>query len=103
VAHEIPHELGDFAILLNAGYSRGRALPRNSVSESAGLVGALSAVSALHHLPMWPPYFLAFASASFIYVAMADLMPEMRRGAIDIAPHWQVALIVAGALTVAVV
>jgi zinc and cadmium transporter len=102
LAHEIPHELGDFAILLNAGYSRRRALWLNSLSESAGLVGAVAAVNTLRRLPMWSPYFLAFASASFVYVAMADLMPEMHRGAVDVAPRWQVALMTAGALTVAI-
>lgn len=102
LAHEIPHELGDFAILLNAGYSRGRALLLNSLSESAGLVGALAAVISLRYLPMLSQYFLAFASASFVYVAMADLMPEMHRGGVDVAALWQVVLVTAGALTVAV-
>ena len=102
LAHEIPHEVGDFAILLNAGYSRKRALLLNSLSESTGIAGALVSVSALQRLPMWSPYFMAFASASFVYVAMTDLMPEMHRGTIDVAPRWQVALIVAGVLTVAI-
>jgi zinc and cadmium transporter len=101
LAHEIPHELGDFAILLNAGYSRRHALLLNSLSESAGLVGALAAVSFLRRLPMLSPHVLAFASASFVYVAMTDLMPEMHRGAIDVAPLSQVVLIAAGVLTVA--
>jgi len=90
LAHEIPHELGDFAILLNAGYSRRRALMLNSLSEIAGLVGDLTAVNTLRRLPRLSPHFLAFSSASFVYVAMADLMPEMHRGAIDVAPRWQV-------------
>jgi len=102
LAHEIPHELGDFAILLNAGYSRTRALVLNGLSESAGLVGALAAVVCMRQLPMLAPHFLAFASASFVYVAMADLIPEMHRGSIHLAAPWQVALIGAGALTVAV-
>jgi zinc and cadmium transporter len=102
LAHEIPHELGDFAILLNAGYSRTRALVLNALSESAGLVGAFAAVGCLRQLPMLAPHFLAFASASFVYVAMADLIPEMHRGSIHIAATWQVTLVAAGVLTVAV-
>lgn len=102
LADEIPHELGDFAILLNAGYSRTRALVLNGLSESAGLVGAFAAVVCLNQLPMWAPHFLAFASASFVYVAMADLIPEMHRGSIHIAAPWQVTLVAAGVLTVAV-
>ncbi len=102
LAHEIPHELGDFAILLNAGYSRTRALVLNGLCESAGLVGAFAAVVCLNQLPMLAPHFLAFASASFVYVAMADLIPEMHRGSIHIAAPWQVTLVAAGVLTVAV-
>lgn len=102
LAHEIPHELGDFAILLNAGYSRTRALLWNSLSESAGVVGAVVAVVCLGQLPMLAPHFLAFASASFVYVAMVDLIPEMHHGIIHISTPWQVALVTGGVLTVAV-
>jgi zinc and cadmium transporter len=102
LAHEIPHELGDFAILLNAGYSRTRALVLNGLSESAGLVGAFAAVVFLGQLPMLAPHFLAFASASFVYVAMADLIPEMHRGSIHVSAPWQVALVTGGVLTVVV-
>jgi zinc and cadmium transporter len=102
LAHEIPHELGDFAILLNAGYSRTRALVLNGLSESAGLVGAFAAVVFLGQLPMLAPHFLAFASASFVYVAMADLIPEMHRGSIHVSAPWQVALVAGGVLTVVV-
>jgi zinc and cadmium transporter len=102
LAHEIPHELGDFAILLNAGYSRRRALVLNGLSESAGLLGAFAAVVCLRQLPTLAPQFLAFASASFIYAAMADLIPEMHRGSIHISAPWQVTLVAAGVLTVAV-
>ena len=72
----------------------------NGLSESAGLVGAFAAVVCLRQLPMLAPHFLAFASASFVYVAMADLIPEMHRGSIYIAAPWQVTLVAAGVLTV---
>jgi zinc and cadmium transporter len=100
LAHEIPHELGDVAILLDAGYSRRRALLLNGLSDSAGLVGGLVAVVSLRHLPTWSPYFLAFSSASFVYVALVDLMPEMHRGGIDVPALGQVALLIAGVLTI---
>jgi zinc transporter ZupT len=48
------------------------------------------------------PHFLAFASASFVYVAMADLIPEMHRGSIHVSAPWQVVLVAGGVLTVAV-
>jgi zinc and cadmium transporter len=74
----------------------------NGLSESAGLVGAFAAVVFLGQLPMLAPHFLAFASASFVYVAMADLIPEMHRGSIHVSAPWQVALVTGGVLTVVV-
>jgi len=71
-AHEIPQEVGDFAILLHAGYSRSRALFLNVLSSLASAAGAVAAIVAFDTLPPLLPYFLALASASFLYVAMAD-------------------------------
>ena len=73
-AHEIPQEVGDFAILLHAGYSRGRALLLNVLS----------------------------AAASFLYVAMADLIPGLHRGRTDASSMRQILLIAAGIATMLV-
>ena len=100
LAHEIPHEVGDFAILLHAGYSRGRALAYNAVAEAAGLVGAAVAYLFLDSMPHIAPYFLAFATASFLYVAMSDLIPDLHRGTFDVNPVRQVLLVAAGIATV---
>jgi zinc and cadmium transporter len=70
-AHEIPQEIGDFAILLHAGYSRSRALMLNVLSAGASAVGAIVAFFALDVLPSTLPYVLVLAAASFLYVAMA--------------------------------
>src|SRR5688572_28844854 len=79
-AHEIPQEVGDFAILLHAGYSRGRALLLNLMSALASAAGAVAAMVAFNVVPLILPYFLALAAASFLYVAMADLIPGLHRG-----------------------
>ncbi len=100
LAHEIPHEVGDFAILLHSGYSRSRALAFNAAAEAAGLAGAAVAVVFLDSLPRIAPYFLAFATASFLYVAMSDLIPDLHRGTFDDNPVRQVLLVVAGIATV---
>jgi len=100
LAHEIPHEVGDFAILLHSGYSRSRALMYNAVAEGAGLVGAALAFTFVDALPRLAPYFLAFATASFLYVAMADLIPDLHRGTFDDNPVRQVLLVGAGIGTV---
>jgi zinc and cadmium transporter len=98
-AHEIPQELGDFAILLHAGYSRGRALLLNVMSAGASALGAIAAFAAFDYVPMLQPYFLSMAAASFLYVAMADLIPGLHRGRTDASSMRQVVLIAAGIAT----
>jgi zinc and cadmium transporter len=95
-AHEIPQELGDFAILLHAGYSKGRALMLNVLSGLSSAVGAIAAFLAFDIIPTMRPYCLALAAASFLYVAMADLIPGLHRGRTDAASLRQVLLIGAG-------
>jgi zinc and cadmium transporter len=92
-AHEIPQEVGDFAILLHAGYSRRRALLLNVTSGLASAVGALVALFALKLVPVVLPYCLALAAASFLYVAMADLIPGLHRGRTDAHSLRQILLI----------
>ena len=101
-AHEIPQEVGDFAILLHSGYSRGRALLLNALSAAAGAAGAVVAFLALDQMPGMLPYFLALAAASFLYVAMADLIPGLHRGRTDGNSLRQVVLVGAGIATVVV-
>jgi zinc and cadmium transporter len=98
-AHEIPQEVGDFAILLHAGYSRRRALMLNVISGLASAAGALLALVALQAVPVVLPYCLALAAASFLYVAMADLIPGLHRGKTDAHSLRQVLLIGAGVAT----
>ena len=99
-AHEIPQEVGDVAIMLAAGYSRGGALMLNVVSGASSLVGALVAYLAVGFVPGVRPYILAFSSASLLYIAMSDLIPDLHRGQIDANAVRQVALIAAGILTI---
>jgi zinc and cadmium transporter len=99
-AHEIPQEVGDVAILLAAGYSRRRALLLNVVSGAAGIAGALLAYGAVGVLPGIRPYVLAFSSASLLYIAMSDLIPDLHRGQMDRNAWRQVALITLGIGTV---
>jgi zinc and cadmium transporter len=98
-AHEIPQEVGDFAILLHAGYSRQRALLLNVTSGLASAVGALVALAAFQLVPIILPYCLALAAASFLYVAMADLIPGLHRGRTDANSMRQIVLIAVGVAT----
>jgi zinc and cadmium transporter len=101
-AHEIPQEVGDFAILLHAGYSRSRALLLNLMSAGASALGAIAAFVAFDVVPRTLPYFLALAAASFLYVAMADLIPGLHRGRTDASSLRQILLIAAGVGTMLV-
>ena len=101
-AHEIPQEVGDFAILLHAGYSRRRALMVNVLSAAAGAAGAMIALVAFDVMPRILPYCLALAAASFLYVAMADLIPGLHRGRTDGSSLRQVLLVAAGIGTILV-
>jgi zinc and cadmium transporter len=98
-AHEIPQEVGDFAILLHAGYSRRRALLLNVMSGLASAGGAVVALVAVRLVPVLLPYCLALAAASFLYVAMADLIPGLHRGRTDAHSLRQIVLIAAGVAT----
>ena len=77
--HEIPQEIGDFAILLNNGYSRGRALFFNILASLATVVGAVITYYSLQSMQGALPYILAIAASSFIYIAVADLIPGLHK------------------------
>jgi zinc and cadmium transporter len=98
-AHEIPQEVGDVAILLRAGYSRWRAFTLNVLAGAGGILGAAAMIAAGRVLPQVLPYVLAFAAGNFLYVAMADLIPDLHRGGVGGAR--QVLLIAAGVITIA--
>jgi zinc and cadmium transporter len=78
-AHEIPQEVGDFAILLQSGYGATRAFLFNMLSSMGTVLGGLLAYFSLTQLHHTLPYFLALAASSFIYVAVADLIPSLHR------------------------
>jgi zinc and cadmium transporter len=99
-AHEIPQEVGDVAILLAAGYSRRRALALNVVSGLSGIAGAIVAYVAVGLVPAVRPFVLAFSSASLLYIAMSDLIPDLHRGQSDQSAVRQVLLMAAGIATV---
>lgn len=78
ILHEIPQEIGDFAILLDAGWSKKKAFLANAASSMSSVAGGVLGYFALHTAEFLTPYFLIIAAGSFIYIAIADLMPLMR-------------------------
>jgi zinc and cadmium transporter len=99
-AHEIPQEVGDVAILLRAGYSRMRAFTLNVLAGVGGILGAGAMLLASRIVPQALPYVLAFAAGNFLYVAMADLIPDLHRGN-AVGGARQFLLIAAGIVTIA--
>lgn len=79
IAHEIPQEVGDFAILLHSGYSKIKAFKLNLISSFASVVGAVLGYFTLQTMQSWIPSLLALAAASMIYVAVADLIPGLHK------------------------
>lgn len=103
IAHEIPQEVGDFAILLHSGYSKLRAFQMNIISSFATLVGGTLGYYALQDMQSFVPPLLALASASMIYIAVADLIPGLHKRTQMRDTVQQVVLILLGVATVALV
>ncbi|XP_046745671.1 zinc transporter ZIP10 [Diprion similis] len=76
--HELPHELGDFAVLINAGMSVRRALMYNLLSSALSFVGAAVGVC-LGEIGNASHWIYAVTAGSFMYIALANLVPEMMR------------------------
>lgn len=93
VAHEIPQKIGDFMVLLNAGYTRRRAYVYNLIAGSFSVVGGIVGWVFLEHSAMLIPYALIVASASFLYISLSDLMPQLQRDGRRAETFWQIALI----------
>jgi zinc and cadmium transporter len=79
IAHEIPQEVGDFAILLHSGYSKIKALKLNLISSFASVAGAILGYYTLQTMQSWISSLLGLAAASMIYVAVADLIPGLHK------------------------
>ncbi|KAJ8265507.1 hypothetical protein COCON_G00146060 [Conger conger] len=78
--HELPHELGDLALLLGAGWPLRRLLVFSGASAALGVLGLLAGTILGHHFATLSPWILALTAGVFLYVALVDMMPEMLRG-----------------------
>lgn len=79
IIHEIPQEVGDLAILLHSGMSRGKAMLLNLLASLTSVIGGVLAFFALGTALRFLPYAITLAAASFIYIAVADLIPGLHR------------------------
>jgi len=99
-AHEIPQEVGDFAVLLHGGFSRGRAFTYNVLTSLTTVFGGVLAYFSLQQMQAALPYVLAIAASSFIYIAVADLIPTLHQRVDGKAAVQQMLLIAAGILVI---
>ncbi len=79
IAHEIPHELADFTILLHSGFSNAKALFFNFLSATTAIVGAILVLTISSVTETFVPHLVPFAAGNFLYIAMSDLIPELHR------------------------
>jgi len=100
-AHEIPHRVGDFAILVHSGMSRGRALFMNMATGLTSVLGGVAAYFGLQRALGALPYALALASGGFLYIAVAGLIPALHRRADPRTSLAQVILMGLGVGTIA--
>jgi zinc and cadmium transporter len=77
LAHEIPQEIGDFAVLVQAGYTKNKALFFNFLSALSALVGGILVLIFPSINENYSHYILPLAAGGFIYIALADLVPEL--------------------------
>ena len=101
VAHAVPQQVGDFAVLLHSGFTRARAFGYNVAVGTATLGGALAGYFALAGMQQALPTVLAIAAASLLYVAVADLIPSLHRRPEPIETAKQAALIGLGLAMIA--
>jgi zinc and cadmium transporter len=103
LAHEVPSEVGNFAILLHDGMSRARAFSWNLITALGAVVGGVVGYFALSAVRPALPYALGVSAASLLYVAVADLIPGLHRKTDARSGILQVILIALGVVAVAAV
>ena len=101
-AHEIPHEMADFGILLTKGWARKKVILVNVLSAGVSLVGALTMYGMGTKFTGALPYLLSFSAGTFIYLACSDLIPELHHGHKEEKSEtaWQMIVFVAGIVIV---
>jgi zinc and cadmium transporter len=101
LAHEVPSEVGNLAVLLHSGMTRARALFWNLLAALGSVVGGVVGYYALGALRPLLPYALGVSAACLLYVAVADLIPGLHRRTDPTTSIWQVILIALGVALVA--
>jgi zinc and cadmium transporter len=100
LAHEVPHHMGDLMVLKSSPNNRRTALLKVSLAGAVTALGGLLGFWLVDLLHDYLPYFLVVASSSFIYVALADLIPQLQKRLTARETAAQIAWLLAGILLV---
>ncbi|MFX1320002.1 MAG: ZIP family metal transporter [Promethearchaeota archaeon] len=79
IIHELAQETGDFGILLHSGYTKKKAFIYNTISSSTTIPAAIISYFILDDIEAAIPFLLAISAASFIYIALSDLTPDLHQ------------------------
>ncbi len=79
VLHEVPQEISDFGVLMYSGLSKGRALFYNFLSAMTAILGAVLMLTLGSRLGWLVSFIVPFAAGGFVYIATADLIPELQK------------------------
>lgn len=96
LAHEVPHHMGDLMVLRSGSANKQTALVKVSLAGAVTALGGMAGFWLVEQLQDYLPYFLVVASSSFIYVALADLIPQLQKRLAARATVVQVAWLLAG-------
>lgn len=101
IIHEIPQEIGDFGVLIHRGYSKGRALLYNLLSAIMAVLGGVLAYFSLYSFHSYIPYVLSLTAGGFVYIAAADLIPELHNDSTSRSKiSWHSAILILGIVAV---
>lgn len=100
IAHEVPHELSDFLILIHGGFSNRKALQYNFLSATTAIVGAIVVLALASASENIERYLVPFAAGNFIYIASSDLIPELLKKRQGVSSLLQVILLLGGIILV---
>ena len=79
IAHEIPQEIADFGVLIYAGYSKKKALLMNFITALSAFLGAFMAIIFASKVESFSEFIVPFTAGGFVYIATADLLPELKK------------------------
>ena len=103
MAHEVPHHMGDLVVLRQSSANRRMALLKVSLAGAVTALGGAVGYFLVGQLQDFLPYFLAVASSSFVYVALADLIPQLQKRLTARETIAQIAWLIAGMVVVMMV